>query len=142
MRADSHFERNNSILNGLWSATMKSIPVFVRCAPNSRQRGHSPRTKNAIDPSTGNLLVAGKPVFPLGLSDPPPLGSTAPNSGLDAWKEIAGEGAILLEHLGAINQAVVGKRLRRPLIALPGLDQHVAPAECRDGATWIVYVAL
>ena len=33
--ADSRFERNNSILNGLWSAMTKSIPVFARCAPNS-----------------------------------------------------------------------------------------------------------
>jgi len=33
--AGSRFERNNSILNGLWSATTKSIPVFARCAPNS-----------------------------------------------------------------------------------------------------------
>jgi hypothetical protein len=45
-----------------------------------------------VDSSTGNILVAGKPVFPLGLSDPPPLGSTARNSGLDAWAEIAGAG--------------------------------------------------
>ena len=33
--AGSRFERNNSILNGLWSATTKSTPVFARCAPNS-----------------------------------------------------------------------------------------------------------
>ena len=43
---------------------------------------------STIDSATGNLLMGGQPVFPLGLSDPPPLGSTAP-SGRDAWAEIA-----------------------------------------------------
>jgi hypothetical protein len=55
-------------------------------------------TTNSIDASTGALLVAGKPVFPLGLSDPPPLGSTAPNSGLDAWSEIAGAGVTFVRN--------------------------------------------
>ena len=45
----------------------------------------------SIDLATGNLLIAGKPVFPIGLSDPPPLGSTAPG-GLDAWAEIVSAG--------------------------------------------------
>jgi hypothetical protein len=49
-------------------------------------------TASSIDVATGNLLLAGKPVFPIGLSDPPPLGSTAPDSGLDAWAEIARAG--------------------------------------------------
>ncbi len=49
-------------------------------------------TSTSIDLATGNVLVGGKPVFPIGLSDPPPLGGTAPNSGLSAWAEIAGAG--------------------------------------------------
>ena len=49
-------------------------------------------TASSIDAATGNLLINGRPVFPLGLSDPPPLGSTAPN-GRDAWAEIASAGA-------------------------------------------------
>jgi hypothetical protein len=49
-------------------------------------------TATSIDAATGNLLVDGRPVFPIGLSDPPPSGSTAPNSGLDAWAEIASVG--------------------------------------------------
>jgi hypothetical protein len=49
-------------------------------------------TATSVDPATGNLLVDRKPVFPLGLSDPPPLGSTAPDSGSDAWTEIAAAG--------------------------------------------------
>src|ERR1700730_9207276 len=47
---------------------------------------------NTIDLSTGNLRVNNRPVFPIGLSDPPPLGSTVPGSGVDAWEEIAGAG--------------------------------------------------
>ncbi|HEY3921384.1 MAG TPA: hypothetical protein VGL76_04650 [Gaiellaceae bacterium] len=48
-------------------------------------------TASTIDPTTGNLLVEGRAVFPLGLSDPPPAGSKAPN-GRDAWAEIASAG--------------------------------------------------
>jgi hypothetical protein len=48
-------------------------------------------TASTIDPATGNLLVNGQPIFPLGLSDPPPLGSTAPN-GQDAWAAVASAG--------------------------------------------------
>jgi hypothetical protein len=48
-------------------------------------------TRTSVDPATGNLLVGGTPLFPIGLSDPPPLGSTAPN-GSDAWAEIAQAG--------------------------------------------------
>jgi hypothetical protein len=45
----------------------------------------------AIDPSTGNLLVAGKAVFPVGLSNPPPVGGVTPD-GSSAWAEIASAG--------------------------------------------------
>ena len=48
--------------------------------------------KNSIDAATGDLLVGGKRVFPIGLSDPPPPGTTAPDSGLPAWAEIAAAG--------------------------------------------------
>jgi len=49
-------------------------------------------TTTSIDAATGNLLVEGKRVFPIGLSDPPPFDSSAPNSSLDAWTEIAAAG--------------------------------------------------
>jgi hypothetical protein len=48
-------------------------------------------TASSVDAATGCLLVGGSRVFPIGLSDPPPLGSIAP-SGLDAWTEIAHAG--------------------------------------------------
>jgi hypothetical protein len=65
---------------------------------------------NSIDASTGNLLVGGKPVFPLGLSDPPPLGSTAP-SGLDAWAEIAGAGVSFVRNYTVWKAAGVGEQM-------------------------------
>jgi hypothetical protein len=49
-------------------------------------------TAARVDPATGNLLVGGSRVFPIGLSDPPPVGSTAPGTGLPAWAEIARAG--------------------------------------------------
>jgi len=45
-----------------------------------------------IDGTTGSLVVNGQKLFPLGLSEPPPLGSGAPG-GNDAWAEIASAGA-------------------------------------------------
>lgn len=77
-------------------------------------------TASTIDAGTGNLLVNGQPVFPLGLSDPPPLGSTAPN-GRDAWAEIASAGA------GFVRNYTVWKRA--------GLDEQlIAVAQELDAA--------
>jgi hypothetical protein len=44
-----------------------------------------------IDPKTGNLIAGGKAIFPLGLSDPPPVDGKTPNGG-SAWAEIATAG--------------------------------------------------
>lgn len=44
-----------------------------------------------VDAATGNLIAGGKRIFPLGMSDPPPVDSTAP-SGKPAWEEIAAAG--------------------------------------------------
>jgi len=49
-------------------------------------------TVTKLDTRSGCLLVGGKRVFPLGLSDPPPVNSKAPN-GKPAWAEIASAGA-------------------------------------------------
>jgi hypothetical protein len=54
-------------------------------------------TATKIDPQTGCLLVVGRRVFPLGLSDAPPVDSTAPN-GKPAWAEIASAGANFARH--------------------------------------------
>jgi hypothetical protein len=47
--------------------------------------------KTRIDPKTRNLVSGGKAIFPLGLSDPPPVDGQTPSGG-DAWAEIAGAG--------------------------------------------------
>jgi hypothetical protein len=44
-----------------------------------------------IDGPTGALRIAGKKVFPIGLSNPPPLGRTTP-AGVDGLKEVADGG--------------------------------------------------
>ena len=77
-------------------------------------------TASSIDAATGNLLVEGKPVFPLGLSDGPPLGSTGP-SGRDAWAEVSNAGA------GFVRNYTVWKRA--------GLDEQlIAVAQELDAA--------
>jgi hypothetical protein len=48
-----------------------------------------------VDRATGTLRVAGAKIFPLGLSNPPPLGSKAP-SGADGLKEVADAGATFI----------------------------------------------
>ena len=48
-------------------------------------------TVATIDGSTQSLVIDGERVFPLGVSDPPPLGGEAPG-GLDGWAEIASAG--------------------------------------------------
>jgi hypothetical protein len=55
-------------------------------------------TRTSVDPATGNLLVEGRRVFPIGLSDPPPVGSTAPDSGRPAWAEIAAAGVTFVRN--------------------------------------------
>ena len=53
--------------------------------------------KTRIDGATGNLVSGGKPVFPLGLSDPPPVDGKTP-SGRDAWAEVADAGINFARH--------------------------------------------
>lgn len=71
----------------------------------------------AIDAATGSLVVNGQKFFPLGLSDPPPLGNAAPG-GNDAWAEIASAGANFIRtgrsdwSLAQIDPQVAQERLR------------------------------
>jgi hypothetical protein len=70
-----------------------------------------------IDGPTGLLVVNGQKVFPLGLSDPPPLGTEAPG-GHDAWAEIASAGANLIRsgrndwNLQQIDQQIAQEQAR------------------------------
>jgi hypothetical protein len=68
-------------------------------------------TKTTVDAATGNLLVAGKRVFPIGLSDPPPLDSVAPGTGLDAWAEIARAGVTFLRNYTVWTNAAAAEQL-------------------------------
>src|SRR5690348_8568521 len=67
-------------------------------------------TASSIDAATGNLLVNGQAVLPLGLSDPPPLGSTAPN-GRDAWAEIGDAGVNFVRNFTVWRQAALDEQL-------------------------------
>jgi hypothetical protein len=103
-------------------------------------------TRTVIDPGTGNLLVAGTPVFPIGLSDPPSAGSTAPTSGLAAWAEIADAGVNLVRNytvwtapaLDAQLSAAAGELDAAPAhglqvwLALAGIDNDLGQVSLLD----------
>jgi hypothetical protein len=74
--------------------------------------------KNSVDLSAGNMLVNGKRVLPIGLSDPPPVGTTAPDSGLPAWAEIAGAGVSFARNYNVADEPLK-RPPRRPRILLP-----------------------
>jgi hypothetical protein len=102
--------------------------------------------RSAIDPSTGDLLVGGERVFPIGLSDPPPLGTTAPDSGLPAWSEIAKAGVRFVRNytvwraVGVDEQLLaVGRELDAAVthglqlwLALAGLDTDLTQQPLLD----------
>jgi hypothetical protein len=69
-------------------------------------------TAVSLDRSTGALLIEGKKVFPLVLSNAPPVGGKTP-SGSDAFAEIAAGGANFI-------------RAGRPDWSLESLDEQVA----------------
>jgi hypothetical protein len=79
-------------------------------------------TASSIDPTTGNLVIAGKQVFPIGLSDPPPFASSAP-SGLNAWAEIAAAGVNFVRNYTVWTAAAVDE-----LLASVGQELDAAPA--------------
>jgi hypothetical protein len=100
----------------------------------------------AIDAATGDLLVAGRRVFPIGLSDPPPRLGTAPASGLPAWAEIAGAGVNFVRNYTVFTAAVVEEQLlavRQELdaaeaeglqvwLALAGIDRDLSKRQLFD----------
>src|SRR3954470_13669483 len=61
----------------------------------TRADGHVGMTSVSVHGPTGVLLVDGRKVFPIGLSDPPPLGALAP-SGQPAFQELANAGATMI----------------------------------------------
>ena len=91
-------------------------------------------TATKLDAATGNLLVGGKRIFPLGLSDPPPVDSTAPN-GKSAWAEIAGAGANFARNYTVWTAAGAGEQL----IAL---EQELEAAEQHGLQMWVALAGL
>jgi hypothetical protein len=80
-------------------------------------------TVTKLDAGTGTLLVAGKRIFPLGLSDPPPVDSTAPN-GKPAWAEIAGAGTNFARNYTVWTAANAGEQLIALSQELNAAEQH------------------
>lgn len=102
-------------------------------------------TATHVDPATGALRAGGKAVFPLGVSDPPPVGGTAPG-GRDAWAEIAAAGinfarryatwtaAGAAEELIAVGQELAAAQQHglQLWLALAGLDDDLGHASLLD----------
>src|SRR5258708_3971508 len=70
------------------------------------------------------MLVDGKPVFPIGPSDPPPLDGTALNSGLDAWAEIADAGVNFVRNYSVWTAAGLGEQMLSVGQELDGARSH------------------
>jgi hypothetical protein len=80
-------------------------------------------TRTTVDPATGDLLVAGKRVFPIGLSDPPPVDGTAPGGG-PAWAAIAAGGVTFFRHYGVWTAAGAAEQLIEVGRLLQAASQH------------------
>ena len=80
-------------------------------------------TKTTVDAATGALVVGGKRVFPIGLSDPPPVDGTAP-SGRVAWAEIADAGVTYARNYTVWRAAAAAEQLLAVQQQLDGAVQH------------------
>jgi hypothetical protein len=69
-------------------------------------------------------VAGGKQVFPLGLSDPPPVDSTAPDSGLTAWAEIAAAGVTFVRNYTVWRAAGIEEQLVSVAQELDAAPQH------------------
>jgi hypothetical protein len=79
--------------------------------------------RTVVEPSTGDLLAGGKRVFPIGLSDPPPVESIAP-SGLPAWAEIAQGGVNFVRNYTVWTAAAAAEQLLAVGQELDAAQQH------------------
>ena len=83
-----------------------------------------------VDPATGNLLVAGKPTFPIGLSDPPPVGSNAPGGSTPAWAEIARAGVTFARNYTVWRRAALAEQLL-------AVKEELDAAQAHDLQVWL-----
>jgi hypothetical protein len=79
--------------------------------------------KTHLDPKTGNVVSGGKAIFPLGLSDPPPVDGKTPSGG-DAWTEIAGAGINFARHYDPWSASSVAEQMVNVLHKLDVAHQH------------------
>jgi hypothetical protein len=80
-------------------------------------------TKTSVDSSTGDLLVGGKRVFPIGLSDPPPVDGLAPG-GADAWAVIASAGVTFVRNYTVWTSAGAAEQVTSVLQELDAASKH------------------
>jgi hypothetical protein len=80
-------------------------------------------TRTVVDAATGTLLVGGRRVFPIGLSDPPPFDGTAP-SGLPAWTELARAGVGFVRHYSPWTAEGFGEQLPAVVQKLDAAQRH------------------
>lgn len=86
-------------------------------------------SRTSVDVATGGLLVGGSPVFPIGLSDPPPLDRPAPDGG-PAWAEIATAGVNFCRHFATWTSGSAGEEL-------PDLVRALDAARSHDLQLWV-----
>jgi len=83
-------------------------------------------SRATIDRATGSLRLGGQKVFPLGLSNPPPVGGTTP-AGKDAFQELAEGGASFIRTghgdwtLGQLDKQLAAERSQLDAAAAHGL---------------------
>jgi hypothetical protein len=63
-----------------------------------------------VEESTGDLLVAGRRVFPIGLSNPPPVDGVTP-AGANAWAELAAAGVSFVRNYTTWHAAGLDEQL-------------------------------
>jgi hypothetical protein len=78
----------------------------------------------SVDRGTGNLVVGGRHVFPIGLSDPPPVGSTDPDTGSDAWAVIANAGVNLVRNYTVWTAAAADEQMIPVAAELDAAARH------------------
>jgi len=67
-------------------------------------------TNTSVDAATGDLLVNGRRVFPIGLSDPPPVSGVTPD-GRAAWAEIAAAGVTFVRNYTVWTAAAAAEQI-------------------------------
>lgn len=80
-------------------------------------------TRTSVDLSTGGLIVGGKRVFPIGLSDPPPVDGLAP-SGVAAWAEVAGAGVTFVRNYTVWTAAGAAEQVVSVMQELDAASRH------------------